>query len=244
MSQQRLWLLGGVVVLVLAGTVAWTVWELARLDAKFIPLASALVSGTATLIGVAVGAMVLRFNYRAQANPLRLEFFKRQLDATNKLIHSAHAIHDEAHNLTVRLSLLEGKKPDQRKQAVRKQVKNAAQLLLDTTICARDLTLALQRDIHESVRRFVEATGTALEWVMDRPDPVEERAMLAPLLDQVDSAFRLLLVSCVLSTGGDLTSEIAELLGVDLGKASKEFTELVEEEDRARRLVESADSDN
>src|SRR5262245_18341900 len=76
---QLVW--AGILLLaVFAGVGAAVAWLVHR-DTANIPLAAALVSGTATLLGVAIGALVLRFNYRSQANPLRLELYKKQTDA-------------------------------------------------------------------------------------------------------------------------------------------------------------------
>lgn len=72
--------IGIALVIVFAGLGTLVFW-LVNKDAAYIPLAAAIVSGTATLTGVAIGALVLRFNYRSQANPLRLELYKKRTDA-------------------------------------------------------------------------------------------------------------------------------------------------------------------
>jgi len=53
------------------------------------PLLGAVVSGCATIGGVVVAYMLLRFNYRNQVNPIRVELYKYQIGMLNRLMAQA-----------------------------------------------------------------------------------------------------------------------------------------------------------
>jgi hypothetical protein len=75
----------GVVVFLGLFLLSRTVTRLVDEDKAYVPLAGALISGMITLIGVAVGALVLRFNYRSQANPLRVELYKKRAEGLTEI---------------------------------------------------------------------------------------------------------------------------------------------------------------
>jgi hypothetical protein len=62
------------------------------LDPAYIPLLAAGISGGCTLLGVGIGALVLRFNQRSQVNAFALEFYKRQLDGLAELWAASHQL--------------------------------------------------------------------------------------------------------------------------------------------------------
>jgi hypothetical protein len=86
----------GVTVLLLAGAAA--VWLLShaleRLDAKYVPVVAACITGGATLLSVAVAARVLWFQQQAQRNPVQLELYKKQLDVLREVVETAAAVED------------------------------------------------------------------------------------------------------------------------------------------------------
>jgi hypothetical protein len=68
----------------------------------YIPIAAAAISGAATLGAITVAAMALRLSYRSQSGPLRVELYKKQIEAMSIIYEKAVEINYFISNEMVR----------------------------------------------------------------------------------------------------------------------------------------------
>jgi len=217
--------------LAFVGAVAWGANALIQQGDKYIPLAAALVSGGATLMGVGIGALVLRFNYRNQSLPIRLEFYKRKVDATDELYQASFQLLEKMERLHPKLELVVERKLVLNKDKWRTHLRDVATAMFAVEALQRVVTLATEFELIKAHDMYLEAGAKVINWAADADDPVAGRDNLLPMMTTMREKLGIFAAACAFTSGGiELSAGLAESIGFDRPRFTSELNKLLEEE--------------